>query len=267
MKKRNILFLAALPFLLVAPGRATEEKTAPFMGRNFAHRGLHKQDQTIPENSMRAFGLAAEKGYGIELDVQLTKDGQVVVFHDDTLERMCGVNARVDEFTFADLQNLKLAGSSEDKIPLFSDVLVLVNGRSPMIVELKSGPRKEELCEKTLKLLESYKGDTCVESFDPSIVTWFRFHAPKMLRGQLTMNPESYSKLSLIWQQVLGNSLANIMARPQFIAHQISEKAPLTKLSEKMGAMRICWTSHDPSNEEGNDAVIFEYYEPKPKYR
>ena len=88
---------AALPLFLLAPGRATKRQKAPFMGRNFAHRGLHSRDMSVPENSLEAFRLAAKAGYGIELDVQLSKDGQVVVFHDDTLDRVCGVHARVDE--------------------------------------------------------------------------------------------------------------------------------------------------------------------------
>ena len=87
---------AALPLFLLAPGRATKRQKAPFMGRNFAHRGLHSRDMSVPENSLEAFRLAAKAGYGIELDVQLSKDGQVVVFHDDTLDRVCGVHARVD---------------------------------------------------------------------------------------------------------------------------------------------------------------------------
>ena len=86
----------SLPLILLAPGRATKRQKAPFMGMNFAHRGLHSRDKSIPENSLEAFDLASRAGYGMELDVQLSKDGQVVVFHDDTLERVCGVNARVD---------------------------------------------------------------------------------------------------------------------------------------------------------------------------
>ena len=141
MKKRNILLLAAVPFLLLAPGRASAGQKAAFIRRNYAHRGLHTKDQSIPENSLRAFGLAVENGYGMELDVQLSKDGQVVVFHDDTLNRICGVDKRVDEMTYEELKKLSLAGSINDHIPLFSEVLAMVNGDTPLIVELKTGKR------------------------------------------------------------------------------------------------------------------------------
>ena len=86
---------AAAPLFLIAPGAATRRQKAPFYGLNFAHRGLHSRDKAVPENSLEAFRLAAEAGYGIELDVQLSKDGQVVVFHDNTLDRVCGVHGRV----------------------------------------------------------------------------------------------------------------------------------------------------------------------------
>ena len=76
---------AALPLFLLAPGHATRRQKAPFLGMNFAHRGLHSRDKSVPENSITAFRLAARAGYGVELDVHLSKDGQVVVFHDDTL--------------------------------------------------------------------------------------------------------------------------------------------------------------------------------------
>ena len=96
------------PLFLLAPGASSKRQRAPFWGVNFAHRGLHTRDKSVPENSMEAFRLAAEAGYGIELDVQLSKDGQVVVFHDDTLSRVCGVDGRVDEKTYEELRQLSL---------------------------------------------------------------------------------------------------------------------------------------------------------------
>ena len=111
---------AAVPLFLLAPGRATKRQKAPFMGRNFAHRGLHSRDMSVPENSLEAFRLAAKAGYGIELDVQLSRDGQVVVFHDDTLDRVCGVHARVDEKSYDELRALGLCGTN-NRIPLFSE--------------------------------------------------------------------------------------------------------------------------------------------------
>ena len=258
----------AAPLYLIAPGSASKRQKAPFMGRNFAHRGLHARDKSVPENSLEAFRLAAREGYGMELDVQLTKDGQVVVFHDDTLDRVCGVHARVDERTFEELQQLRLCGT-EHRIPLFSEVLEVVHGRGPLIVELKNGRSNRELCEKTYALLENYRGEACIESFNPMIVAWFRLHGRDLVRGQLAAPTEEYVKdgFSKPLGFVLSRTLLNFLARPQFIAYRIGPRPLSVHLAEALGAMKVGWTSHEPCNEKGRDAVIFEFYKPRLRYK
>jgi len=123
----------AAPVFLLAPGVANKRQKSPFMGTNFAHRGLHSRDKTVPENSLEAFRLAARQGYGVELDVQLTRDGHVVVFHDATLDRVCGVEGRVDELTYGELCKLRLCGS-EYGIPLLSEVLAVIRNRGPSLL-------------------------------------------------------------------------------------------------------------------------------------
>lgn len=270
MKKRGALLLcagaAALPVFLLAPGRAGRGRKKPFLGWNYAHRGLHSRDKHVPENSMEAFRLAALAGYGIELDVQLSKDGQVVVFHDDTLDRVCGVPGKVEERDYAQLQQLRLCGTDQT-IPLFSQVLEAVRGAGPLIVELKRGSRNRELCEKTLALLRGYKGDACVESFDPFIVAWFRFHAPDIIRGQLAMEYKRYENVSKVGAYLVSHGWMNVLTRPHFNAYRIGPRPRSVRLSELLGAIRVGWTSHEPRNERGRDAVIFEYYKPKPKFK
>lgn len=257
----------ALPLAMLAPGRATKRQKAPFWGLNFAHRGLHTRDRSIPENSLPAFDRAAREGYGIELDVQLSKDGQVVVFHDDTLDRVCGVHARVDEKTWAELQELRLCGT-EYRIPLFTEVLDTVRGRGPLIVELKNGRRNRELCEKTYALLQDYRGEACVESFNPMIVCWFRLHARDLLRGQLASPARDYlNEMGPVPAFLLSHCLMNFLSRPQFIAYKIGYRPPTVRLAEQLGAMKVGWTSHEPRNEKGRDAVIFEFYRPKLQYK
>lgn len=265
---RRLAFAAGTAVFLIAPGPMSRKAAAPFTGRNFAHRGLHTRDKLVPENSLTAFQAAAAEGYGIELDVQLSRDGQVVVFHDATLDRVCGVHARVDEKTYDQLHVTSLCGTN-DTVPLFSDVLQCIRGRGPLIVELKTGRHNRELCRKTLRLLRGYKGDVCVESFDPRIVMWFRFHAPKLVRGQLSCLPKSFApeEASRPEAFLLGNCLMNFMGRPQFIAYEIGRKPLTVKLSELMGAMRVCWTSHEWVHEKKNDAVIFEFYKPGKKFK
>ena len=258
--------LGGLVFL-VAPGRASKKDKKPFMYKNFAHRGLHKKDKTVPENSLAAFERASAYGYGMELDVQLSKDGQVVVFHDDTLNRVCGVDSRVDEKTYDELRQMSLCGSTQT-IPLFSEVLKTVRGRGPLIVELKNGKRNEELCEKTYALLSKYSGEYCIESFNPFIVRWFKKNAPEVIRGQLANPPKDYNgEVGPLTAVILGNCLLNFLARPQFIAYKITPKPFTVKLCESLGAMKVAWTSHDWVNEKFYDAVIFEFYKPKLKYK
>lgn len=259
------LFAAALLLLfLAAPGRAGQEKTAPFRGRYFAHRGLHTRDGAVPENSLAAFRRAAEAGWGVELDVRLTADGRVVVFHDDTLDRVCGVSGRVDSFTYDQLQAFPLRGTAE-RIPLFSDVLTLLAGKVPVIVELKTGPRNRELCEKTLALMREWGGELCMESFDPTIVAWFRRHAPEFFRGQLATAPADYRKGGQPAPAafLLSATLLNFLGRPQFIAYRIGPRPWTTRLAEALGAVKIGWVARKPSDEAGLEAVIFEFYEPK----
>lgn len=252
---------------LIAPGRARKRSKAQFYGRNFAHRGLYKPDKTIAENSLTAFKAAADNGYGMELDVQLSSDEQVVVFHDDSLKRVCGVDADVDDRTWAELQELGLSGTDEP-MPLLSDVFAAVDGRTPIIIELKGGRRNELLCQKTLDLIDRYSGPICVESFEPMIVRWFRLHAPDILRGQLSSQREDLAtEMSPFKAFCVSNLLTNFLTRPQFIAYHVGKKPWTVRLCEAMGAMKVLWTSHDWTSESLADAVIFEFYRPRRKFK
>ena len=257
---------AAAGFLFaVAPGRARAEQRAPFQGRYFAHRGLY-DDAARPENSLAAFRAAAECGYGVELDVRLSADGIVVISHDNDLSRMTGENALVEELDFAQLQQLRLNGT-EERVPRFSDALdILCRARVPVIVELKGCKRWKALCRKTLELLDARDGDFCVESFDPRIVAWFRRHAPELLRGILTAQPEALGA-SAVQDFLSSRVLYNWYCRPQFIAHRTGKRSLAVNLSRAMGAMRVVWTARDRSEERGHDAVIFERFLPPVHYR
>ena len=260
-----VLFLAALLGFFILPGRPQESAKAIFRGVNHAHRGLHNESR--PENSLPAFQAAAEAGYGIELDVQLSQDGQVMVFHDDELDRLCGEPGRMDMFTSAELQVLSLLGT-EERIPLFQEVLDCVAGRVPLIVELKTGSHNDELCRKTLALLADYEGSYCIESFDPRIVAWFRRHAPHILRGQLSAPPKVFN-MGLVGC-IAAWGFSSFMGRPQFIAYQ-AVRRPLTIVLAQRLSMSVTWTltpELDVKRFEGlSDAVIFEGYLPSVKYK
>lgn len=262
----NISFLAFFLLVLIAPGHSTTQMRAPFLHRNIAHRGLHTKDKSIPENSMAAFNAAISNCYGIELDLQFTKDEQIVVFHDDTLKRVCGVDGRVDEYTYNELLQFSLCATKE-KIPLFEDFLTLVSGKVPLVIELKNGPKNDLLCQKAYHILKEYQGDYCIESFHPLIIAWFKRNAPNILRGQLSAGPEEF-KGQLKRYQAFGLSrlLTNFATRPHFISYHKVKRSWLVKMVEAMGAMKVVWTVRDtddiPLYEKNNDMVIFEFYHP-----
>ena len=256
-----------LPVFLLAPGKVTKRQKAPFYGRNFAHRGLHSEDKSVPENSLEAFRLASRAGYGAEMDVHLTRDGQVVVFHDDTLDRMCGVPGRIEDKSYDELKLLKLCGTNQ-RIPLLTEVLELYAGRGPLIVELKTGSRNRELCEKTYAILSDYPGEVCIESFNPMIVRWFRLHAKDIVRGQLATQTWEYDDtVSKPTAFLLSHCLLNFLSRPQFIAYHTGYRPLSTRLCEAMGAMRFAWTAHNERAERRRDGVIFEFYRPQLRFK
>ena len=261
-----------LLWLFLRPGRYGEAQKQLVYGVNHAHRGLHTKDKTVPENSLPAFRAAAEAGYGVELDIQLSRDGQVVVFHDDTLDRVCGVHGRVDEFTFEELRGMRLCGTQET-IPLLTEVFEVMGGRTPMIIELKTGRRNDELCEKGLALMRAYNGPYCIESFDPRVVGIVRRQAPDILRGQLADSYQSYRKdgTHAVPAFVFSHLFGNFLGRPDFIAWCPAKRNWAVKLNAALGAMMVMWTAlpeHDTAKLEAeNDAVIFQWYAPKQKYR
>ena len=239
-----------------------------FRGCFYAHRGLYDNQRGIPENSLPAFRAAAEKGYGVELDVQLSSDGQVVVFHDDTLDRVCGVHGNVIDYSLTELRQMKLL-DTEETIPLFTEVLdVLSKGAGPVIVELKSGKRNNELCEKTRELLRGYSGVYCVESFDPGIVNWFRKNAPDIIRGQLAMPADHYAAgTNPLLARLLAGCRFSFLNKPDFIAYQVVPRPERVLRMRKKGVLLIGWTSHDYEKDaKENDGVIFESCTPPLRY-
>ena len=263
-----LMFLLLL--VLVAPIKAAPEQAAPFFHHNLAHRGLHDNSTSRPENSLAAFRYAVEKGYGAELDVQLTRDGQVVVFHDDTVNRVCCGDGRVDGFTLSELQQFPLC-KTDERIPLFTEVLSIFSGRYPLIVELKSTPDYKNLCRRTLDILRAYDGPYCVESFDPRIVLWFRQNAPDIMRGQLSEDYRGWRKgKPWYFSFIMSRVWTNVRTRPQFVAFGISPRNICVRLYRALGGMLVAWTLR-PTNDEARvhadyDSVIFEGYQPKVQY-
>jgi len=150
-----------------------------------AHRGLHDNERNIPENSMIAFESAVAAGYPVELDVQLLRDNNIAVFHDSFLSRMTDLGGAIYNTTADQLKNIKLL-KSDQTIPLLEDVLDLINGKVPVIVELKSRRAVGKLESQVHNILSHYKGEFAVESFNPLSIKWFKDNAPELIRGLLS---------------------------------------------------------------------------------
>ena len=146
-----------------------------------AHRGLHKGFD-VPENSIAAFKRAINNSYAIELDVRLTKDQKVIVFHDKNLIRLCSDRRKIRNQNYGAIKNLKLYNSNET-IPLLSDVLDLVDGKVPLIIEIKNYAEVGLFEELIAKELESYTGEFAICSFNHHVVDWFRKNRPLINRG------------------------------------------------------------------------------------
>lgn len=242
----------------------------------YAHRGFHDKP-AVPENSMLAFRRAASEGFGIELDVHLTKDKKLAVIHDSSLQRTCGIDLNIEEITLEEAQVYFLE-KSEEVIPEFEDVLVVVSGKVPLIVEIKSaGGNDRELTDAVMTALEGYDGLYCIESFSPSVVGYLRKAYPDVVRGQLAgcLNKNFDKKnaggsggeptLTRLQDFLLKNLWVNIAGRPDFVAYCYEDRDMRAFVNFK-GA-KFMWTIRSYADlkicEESGAAGIFEQFNPK----
>ena len=242
-----------------------------FRGWRYAHRGYHDKPR-IPENSIPAFKRAVQHGFGAELDVHLMKDGHLAVIHDASLLRTAGVDVQIEDLTAEELKNYKLEGT-EYRIPLLEEVLPLFVGKAPLIVELKAERgNADALTAAACKLLDKYKVDCCVESFDPRCLAWLWQNRPDVVRGQLS---EDFSRhgdgqnLPGVVRWVLRNLLLNCRTRPDFISYRFEDRRCLSlRLCRSLyGAQEFSWTIRSRADmaaaEEAGSLVIFEQFDPR----
>ncbi len=214
----------------------------------YAHRGLHNNSTDAPENSMKAFQKAIDAGYGIELDVQLSKDRVPVVFHDDTLNRVCGTKGTVDSYTVDELQRISLYYSGQ-YIPKLEDVLKLVDGKVPLIVEFKMEERHDtSVCEIAAPLLDAYQGEYCIESFNPKALIWYRKNRPKVIRGQLAQvythhGMQKKGKMRIAFF-AMAHLLFNFLTKPDFIAYDCRDRMELSRnlCRSLFRCISVAWT-------------------------
>ncbi|MBQ8275928.1 MAG: glycerophosphodiester phosphodiesterase [Clostridia bacterium] len=260
----TLLILLLLIFLAMLPGLGRREEMQ-VLRTNYAHRGLH--DEALPENSRAAFSAAIEAGYGIEMDVRLTADKIPVVFHDDTLSRVCGAEGKVSQLTLEELRTARLGGTEED-IPTFAEFLSLVAGQVPLLIEIKGEDGNTEVCEKIAELLDNYDGLFSVQSFNPLYLRWFKLNRPGFLRGLLYTNFIRHNPgMSAIRKYALTCMLLNFLARPDFVAyhHLYPRELPLLLCRDVFNIPCLTWTVQDheiAGKCHPSAAIIFEHFRP-----
>ena len=215
-------------------------KDLEFLSRNLiAHRGYHNNKKGIPENSVLAFKKAIDNKYLIELDVRLTKDKKLVVFHDGNLKRVCGVNKRVKDLTYRELLKYNLFDTTL-KVPLFSDVIKLVNGRVPILIETKYHNRYGVLEKILINELSNYKGLYAIQSFYPMSLLWLKRNTKDIPIGLLSSNfKNDLNRL----KSIIGKTLIlDLFFKTDFISYDV-KGLPNNYLSYKRNKKKIViWT-------------------------
>ncbi len=275
-----------------------EQILEEILKHRYAHRGLHQKPE-IPENSLMAFRRAVNLGFGIEFDVHLTRDGKLAVIHDSGLRRTTTVrsdhravlleNAEfpceetvgstgiIEELTLEEAKCFPLE-ESDERIPEFSEVLELVGGRVPIIIELKPvGGNHEELCDKVMETLKDYEGVYCVESFNSFAVLYMKRKYPETVRGQLGSNlvveqktrdpkdPKEYKPIDLVSSVLVRDLKMNRLTEPDFVAYKYEHKR--NSAFRGFSGAKVFWTIKDPLDlavgEGLGAACIFERFVPK----
>lgn len=247
-----ILILVPLLYLYATLPSLRIKKRALMPSGLYAHRGLYDNIGGIPENSMAAFRAAVAQGYRIELDVQRTLDGKVIVFHDRSTGRMCGEDLTICDHTWEELSHLQLI-HTEEHIPLLADVLNEFD--VPLLIDIKNPVGKRRSKSQTSKVARSVRrliaGKACsilIQSTDPRILFWFRFHEPSFLRGQVrpdkssvrdtrrtrgvrfTLRPQNLRIGARLQAYALRHSLLNFLSRPDFITMDFHQNEDLALL-------------------------------------
>ncbi len=235
----------------------------------YAHRGLHDSKNGIPENSMAAFRRAADNGYGVELDIHLTKDGRLAVIHDNSLLRTAGVDVKAKDLTAEELGQYRLERTDE-KIPFLEEVLPLFEGKAPIIVELKVEGNSAALAKAACELLDQYKVDYCIESFHPQPIMWLKKNRPEICRGQLSQNflKHEGTGLGKAADFVMTHLLSSFLTVPDFIAynHQHRNRWSLKLARAIWHVQEVSWTIRTPEDmnccENDGSLSIFENFNP-----
>ncbi|WP_299674929.1 glycerophosphodiester phosphodiesterase family protein [uncultured Dokdonia sp.] len=227
-----------------------------------AHRGLHDGNLKTPENSLSAFAKAIKENYPIELDIQIIQDGTVIVFHDTDLKRICNNSKKTRSLTKATLKEHTLFNTSET-IPTLQEVLDIVKGQVPLLIEFKTNSLSKKLEQNTLSLLKEYKGAIALQSFNRSSVKWLCKQHHSYPVGQLAEPSHAIKPLNYIYDYLQLNKNMS----PDFVAYDIDD-LPNKRVSyfKEKGVPILLWTARSQSQIETHktlaDNIIFEGFTP-----
>lgn len=228
-----------------------------------AHRGLHGQG--VPENSLAAIEAAIEAGYAAEIDVRLSADEVAIVFHDEAVDRLTEATGPTSERTWEELSRLTLADTTS-RVPRLESVLDRVDGRAPLLVELKNWGAPGSLEQRVATAVAGYEGPLAVQSFNPRSLAWFQRNAPSVPRGQVS-GPLEGVPLEWYKRALVQRLLVNAVSRPDFVAYQ-HEALPYwpVRLARASGLPILGWTVTSPAERQAArdhvDNVIFEGFRP-----
>lgn len=208
-----------------------------FLTKNIiSHRGIHDNIK-VYENTLESFKLAMKKKYIIELDIHLTKDNQIIVFHDYNTKRITNIDKVVEKSTYQELNNQKII-----HIPTLDEVLSLVNGKVPLLIEIKQKSKVGPLEEKLMDTLKNYKGKYAIQSFNVKTLYWFKKHYPNILRGQLSYNYKKV-RMNIILKILLKNMFFNFLTKPNFISYKYNDlSSKKINKYKKKGLLLLAWT-------------------------
>lgn len=245
----SIFVLFVLYLFLILPDFRYVKQLKEIQNIPFAHRGLHIQGSV--ENSLSAFQRAIDQNIGIELDVRITKDGILVVHHDESLERLCNHSFIIEESMYEELRRIPFSNNKEG-IPSLKEVLDLIHGQVPLLIELKEDNLTPQLSHAIVELLDDYQGIFMIESFNPYSIAWFKKHRPHYIRGQLSDQMKPSKVLSKQNAFIITHLLSNVVARPHFIAYNIEKASSLSiKILQILGVPFAFWTIRDNKKYKG----------------
>lgn len=263
------IMIAAYSFFL-HPAKVSPGELKQLTGRSYAQRGLHSQRNGVPENTLKAFEVALNRGYGVAMDVRISRDGEAMVFHDETLMRLCHLSNMVEDVDSSQLKKLRIL-DSDQFIPTLEEALKLIGGKVPVILELKKVKDRKALCRKVAEILDAYEGAVCVASFDIMTLHWFKRNRKEIPRMQEAMN-QKFVKKNPVSKYVEENLMGNFLSRPHIVAyeHDFSSNRHFKRCINNFGAAGCVFTVTDQNTFDNMtkiaSIILFERIFPKQKY-